>query len=704
MVSGGTFVRPPGRALAARRRRLAPAAILFLTLILGLRCGRSRVAHPDILLITLDTFRADRLNARSHALTRLADEGTQFLAADAPVPLTLPAHCSLLSGLLPLHHGVRNNGAGVFPRARPTLATLFAQSGYRTGAFVGSFVLDHRFGLARGFDRYDDEIDRDASERADSFEAERRADRVVDPAVAWLRQSEDARPSFTWVHLYDAHAPYAPPAPYPQTYDGEVQWVDTQIARLLASVDRSRTLIVVVADHGESLGEHGELTHGLLLYEPTLHVPLIVTGPNVARSRIVTPVSTVDLAPTIAALAGIEFPSGTDGRDLSRSIRTGKEPESRPVISETQYPTTLGWSDLSALRLGSAKLIAGRYAELFDLAADPGEKVNSADRSRRSFRDLSGRLDAIRRTAVAPAVTSVDEETRRKLASLGYVAPSSPPSGPDQQHRDPRAMAGIFRRYEDALWSVHRGESRSAVRTLEQLVLEDPQNHLFRQTLGQALRQNGEPARAVLRYREAVALAPSSGDAWYNLAAALQEAGEVREASIAIEEALRLDPSRPEIHNIRGTLAAESGHLRVAESEFRLVIASDARNARAWSNLGNVLRATGRDAEAGQAYRTAISIAPRSADALNGLGVILVQQGKAAEAILSFDAALEAAPQLYEARLNRAIARQVGGDGSGAAAELKELLRRLPSGPAWDTQRNAAHRLLKRIDERSPRS
>jgi len=701
MVRCGPVWPLPGRPLPLRGGLAASLAITVLTLMTGLRCARPGIRHPDILLITLDTFRADRIGSLTPSLARLATDGAQFLAADSPVPLTLPAHCSLLSGLLPLHHGVRNNGSGSFPAARPTIATLLSQSGYRTGAFVGSFVLDHQFGLARGFDRYDDTIDRDAGDHADSFEAERRADRVVDPALAWLRQRDAARPSFTWVHLYDAHAPYAPPAPYPQTYDGEVQWVDSQVARLLAAVDRSRTLVVVVADHGESLGEHGELTHGLLLYEPTLHVPLIVAGPHVPRGRIATPVSTVDLAPTLAALAGISFPSGADGRDLSSSIRTGREPELRPVASETQYPTTLGWSDLSALRLGGSKLIVGRYAELFELAGDPGETRNVIDGSRRSSRDLIARLEAIRKTAIAPTKNRIDDETRRKLASLGYVAPGSSASA--GEGRDPRAMVVIFRRYEEALWSLHRGESRVAVSTLEQLVRDDPTNHLFRQTLGQALRQNGQTAKALVSYREAVALAPSSGDAWYNLASALQEAGESREASIAIEEAARLEPGRPEIHNIRGALAAESGRFPMAESEFRAVIASDPRNVRAWSNLGNVLRSTGHDAEAEQAYRTAIAIAPHSADALNGLGVILVQRGQSAEAIATFDAALAAAPDLYEAQLNRAIARQLGGNASGAASELNALLRRLPSGPGSDAQRNSARLLLKRIREHSTR-
>ena len=680
--------------------------VLFTFLLsifpVGSGCERRRGSPPDVLLITLDTFRADRISPRTPAIQRLASEGMTFLSADSPVPLTLPAHCSLLSGLLPLHHGVRNNGAGTFPENRPTIATRLSRAGYRTGAFVGAFVLDHRFGLGRGFDHYDDAIERSGADAADSLEADRRGDRVVDAALAWMRGRDPARPSFTWVHLYDAHAPYAPPAPWPQTYDGEVAWVDTQVARLLAAIDRSRTIVVVVGDHGESLGDHGELTHGLLLYQPALHVPLIVAGPQVARGRIATAVSTVDLAPTLASLTGVSFPSASDGRDLSNTLRSGSEPQARAIIAETQYPAVLGWRGLSALRLGNAKLISGAYAELFDLARDPGEARNIGDGSRRMLRDLTERLDAVRKTSVAPATASVDDETRRKLASLGYVAPA--PANSSGNGRDPRQMAGLFRRFEEALWAMQGGQSKKAEMLLEGLVREDPSNALFRQTLGAAMRQGGKIAGAVARYREAVALAPASADAWYNLASALQESGQLQEASMAIEEAARLEPNRTETRNIRGALAAQSGQLQVAEREFRAVLANDPRNARAWSNLGNVLRATGHDDEGEQAYRRAIAIAPRSADALNGLGVTLVQRGRTTEAIAAFDAALAVAPDFYEAQLNRAVARQVGGDRAGAVSDSKELLRRMPAGAALDGQRTATRQFLNRVIERAPPS
>ncbi|MGH9419421.1 MAG: sulfatase-like hydrolase/transferase [Thermoanaerobaculia bacterium] len=670
-----------------------PAAIILLA-ILSATCRETPRRQRNVLLITIDTFRADRIGSKTPSLARLGREGVRFETADSPVPLTLPAHASLLSGLLPLHHTLRNNGIGAFPAARDTLATIFSRRGYRTGAFVGSFILDHRFGLDRGFERYDDEIVRDVSDVSGTFEAERRGSEVVDRALVWLRQN-DARPFFGWVHLYDAHAPYAPPPPYSQTYDGEVEYVDAQIARLLASIDRANTIVVVAGDHGESLGEHGELTHGLLLYEPTLHVPMIICAPSLAPRVIRTPVSTVDLAPTVASLAAIPLAKPVDGRDLGADLRAGREPEPAAVYAETQYPVTFGWSELASMRLASAKLISAPSPELYQLDRDPGETANVLTTDRREYRDLATRLDKLRATAVTTSrPTAVDAETRAKLASLGYVAPSGSNAG---MKRDPKTVAPLFRSFEEASAMINSGRARDAVPKLERLVRDDPANHVFRETLARALRQSGDVRRAIPLYRQAVALAPNDADAWYNLAVALQETGNAREAEAALDEAAKRDPARPEIHNIRGTALAEAGNLLAAEKEFRDTIAGDPRNARAYNNLGNVLRAMNRETDAAEAYRKAIELAPRYADPLNGLGGLLVAGGKAREAISYFDAALQIAPDFYEAQLNRAIALQVAGDSAGAATELQRLLFRLPATRDCAPQRDAAQTLLGKL-------
>ncbi|HEY0781826.1 MAG TPA: sulfatase, partial [Thermoanaerobaculia bacterium] len=260
-------------------------AVLLLLSALTVACAPasrapSTASPRSLLLVTLDTVRADHLGcygyaqAETPALDGLARQGLRFADASSTVPLTLPSHATLLSGLLPPHHGVRANGGGPYPASRATLATRLASAGYRTGAFVAAFVLDHRFGLARGFEVYDDDVARDPIAPW-TLEAERPGDQVVDRALAWLGKT-DARPYFLWVHLYDAHAPYTPPSPQRERhagrpYDGEIAFVDSQVGRLLAAIERrgetGKTAVAVVADHGEGLGEHGEATHGLLLYE-----------------------------------------------------------------------------------------------------------------------------------------------------------------------------------------------------------------------------------------------------------------------------------------------------------------------------------------------------------------------------------------------------------------------------------------------------
>jgi arylsulfatase A-like enzyme/Flp pilus assembly protein TadD len=662
----------------SRSRFLLAAAVLLTT------CARE-AKHPNVLLITLDTFRADRITANTPNLQKLAAESIRFTNADSPVPLTLPAHCSILSGVLPLHHGVRNNGVNPFPADRETLATVFSAAGYRTAAFVSSFVLDHRFGLQRGFDHYDDEVPRDATAEANTLEAERRGDVTVDRALAWLQQG-GARPFFAWVHLYDAHAPYAPPAPYPQTYDGEIAFVDAQVGRLLAAVDRKNTVVLVVGDHGESLGEHGELTHGLLVYEPTLHVPMLLAAPGADAHEVKTPVSSIDIAPTLAQLAGLKL-TRADGIALPLS----GEPAAKDLYAESQYPATFGWSPLSAIRRGASKLISNH--ELYDLDRDPNEKTNILTSDRRTFRALDTAMLEIRKSeSTAPTPTTVDDETRRKLASLGYVAPSG--SSSEGEHPDPVAMTPLFRQFEEATWALNGGRLEDAIAAFTKLTSADPRNPVFRESLGRALRQGGDNEAAVRLYRESVAIAPNNADAWYNLAVALQDAGHRGEAGIAIREAIRRDDKRPEAHNALGIALMSEGNAPGAEDAFRRAIALDARNARAWNNLGNILRATNRFDEARAAYNQSSTLAPNYPDPLNGAGVIDVQQDHPRDAIPKFDAALRIAPNYYEAELNRGIALKMAGDESAAYEQLRKLLATLPPGPAYEQQRNAARTLL----------
>lgn len=692
---------------------LLSAFCLLLILTIG-GCSRERRSGKgfNLLLITLDTTRADHLgaygdrSAATPAMDRLAAQGIRFDRVSSPVPLTLPAHASLLSGLLPQHHGVRNNGYGTFPDKGDTLATLLGRSGYRTGAFVGAFVLDHRFGLARGFEAYDDDIPRDPNSTS-SFDAERPAGAVIDRALRWLAQP-DSRPFFAWIHLYDPHAPYEAPEPFrtrfrSAPYDGEIAYVDSQIARLLEDLDRrqlrDRTIIAVVGDHGEALGEHGELTHGLLLYEPTLHVPLILSAPGLLQRRSVEhAIGSIDLAPTLAGLLRAPFAAGSpDGRDLSSDLLEGREPPESDIYAETQYPAIFGWSPLAALRNGSLKFIASPGAELYDLRDDPRETGNILTDRRRVYRALSERLDKLRGPAIPAAPAgAIDEETRAKLASLGYVAPSS--VTPKNRNADPGRMAPLFRQFEEATWATNENRLDEAIPKLERIVAADPENPVFRGSLARALRQSGRLAEAIRQYQESVARQPDDPEAWYNLAVALQEAGRTREGGIAIREALRRDPRRPESHNALGIALMSEGQVDAAHAEFEKAVGIDPHDARGWNNLGNVERAKGDVAAAAADYERSIAAAPNYADPYNGLGTIEVQRDHPADAIRLFDRALKIAPGFHEARLNRAIALDLAGQRDAARDELRDLLGRLPRSAEFESQRRAAAALLRQLD------
>jgi Flp pilus assembly protein TadD len=679
-----------------------------LTLLGG--CSPRETAAPtasNLVLITLDTVRADHIGsygysaARTPWLDRLTAEGVRFTQASSPVPLTLPSHSSLLSGLLPPHHGLRNNGAGSFPDGRETLATMLSAQGWRTGAFVGAFVLDRRFGLSRGFQTYDDEIERSPAATM-VLEAERPGSVVMDRALSWLGEilGQDAsKPFFLWVHLYDAHAPYSP------SYDGEIAKVDEQVGRLLQELERrglsGNTVVAVAADHGESLGEHGELTHGLLLYEPALHVPLLVKAPGLAPKVVETPVSLVDVGPTLAGLVGKALPGTLDGRDLSEALREGKEPPPSDLYAETQYPAVFGWSPLAALRRRNLKYISSPKPELYDLTHDPKEAANLA--GAQETQGFASRVAEIESGAVETQNLPADAETRSRLASLGYVGGGSAPvkKKTERTGRNPVEVVDLFQRFERAHNLLASGKAEEALSELEALVAADPQNPVFRGKLAQAWKERGELGRAVPLYRQAAEDAPDDPEAWYNLATALQQAGRIGEARAALATAMHLDPARPEAHNTLGIVHLAEGKPEAARAEFELAAQLDPRNAHALNNLGNVLRSLRRPAGAEAAYRRALAAAPRYAEPLNGLGTLEVERDRPAAALSYFEQALRLAPRYHEVRLNRAIAYDLAGDTEAAAAAYRDFLAATGQDPQFSEQRRAAQQLLARLSNRA---
>ena len=429
-----------------QRSRVWPIGAVLAVALAG--CTRNALPPPaNVLIVTLDTTRADRLSAYGFqsasmpAIDRLAREGIVFQQATTVAPLTLTAHSSLLTGLYPPHHGVRDNADRPLDPAHRTLAEILHGRGFQTAAFVGAAVLSADRGLARGFDLYRDTT---ASGPDAPRTVRRPGNEVVDDAVRWLNGHDDS-PFFVWVHLYDAHAPYRPPEPYrsqysTDQYEGSLVFLDSQVGRLIQALEShhqlNHSLIVLAGDHGESLGDHGELEHGIFLYESVLHVPLIMRVPGVTPQRFAAITSLVDVMPTV--LGFLRLPSiPVDGLDLTSAIRGATAPVDRSVYSESLFPQRYGWSALRALHDGRSKFIDAPRPELYDLETDPFEEHNLYTTGSITATTIARRLDELYARgfeASGGEVDPVPADLKERLAALGYLgadARSEHPAGRD---------------------------------------------------------------------------------------------------------------------------------------------------------------------------------------------------------------------------------------------------------------------------------
>ena len=665
----------------------------------GERGGAPAVAASaaplNLVLVTLDTVRADHLGCYGDAaaetpnLDTLAGQGVRFAHASSQVPLTLPSHTTILTGLLPPHHGVRNNGAAPLASGTPTLATVLAGAGYRTAAFVGAFVLDHRFGLDRGFAVYDDEIERPA-DASWLLEAQRPGDQVVDRALAWLG-ADDARPFFLWVHLYDAHAPYNPPSPYRERhpgkpYDGAVAFADAQVGRLLAALTArgldGRTVVAITADHGESLGEHGELTHGLLLYEPVLAVPLLLRAPGLAARRLDTPVSLVDLAPSLAGLLRRQLPAppggALDGRDLSPALLAGREPAAAELYAETRYPEVFGWSPLFALRRRELKYIAAPHPELYDLQSDPQEARNLVpnDSAARNLvpnggpaRDLAPDPRAAQTAApagsaardLAPAAGSA-AATAAGADNPAAAGAANPPAGAANP------TAGAARPAEPAPAASPAGDDRTRGFAARLAAIEagarasgaagagapDAETRRRLESLGYvagaplparaaapgAQAYGGSPRRAPLDPKQGVVLFQT-----FQRAHAELQAGQTAAALADLQPLIAADPGNPVFRTRLAQTLRESGQVERALALYREVAGLTPSDPEAWYNLAAALQESGRTAAALAAIDRAIQLDPGKPEAHNTLGIVYLAQHKPEAARQEFLRATAADPR-----------------------------------------------------------
>ena len=731
-------------------------AVLVLGLGACAKSGASGAARPNLLLITLDTTRADRLGcygyaaAKTPVLDALAARGVVFEQAYTPAPMTLPAHTTLMTGLLPPQHGARVNGMHKLAADVPTLAERLAKEGYRTGAFVAAFVLNEKFGLARGFERYDDDLKeaykQDVPEGLSTY---RPGDKVVDAALAWLGENDgdkdgdkdvkkDARPFFTWVHLYDAHFPWhshgpdvADPNAETGTYDGEVSFADAQVGRLLdflrAHGLEQNTIVVALADHGEGLGDHHETEHAYLLNEEVLHVPWIVAGPGVkAGARVAALVSLEDFNPTALELLGLTRMSG-QGRSLVPALR-GELLTSGESYAETNLPwTAYRWAPQRSLTTEHWKYIRTPQVELYDRTSDRGEYANLAVAKADVLAELDGRLHSLEAKLGERAsdVAEVSPEEHDQISALGYAA------GADADlPADKTGLADVKQRLavKDLSTRLRTGVAKGTIEAQEQLeiaqrlVSESPETPSFHNDLGEAFVKLGDFEHALPELTHVVELVPTDAGAHYALGDALQQMGRNDEARPHLELALKLEPEMASAHvgmgNIlraenRPDLAAgeysealrlkpdyaeayfnlaltflDRGMPQKALENFELALKNKSGWALAHVKIANLLLASGRAEEAVPHFEAALAQFPRDAELHDDFGLALQGLGRADEARAHFLAAAESAPKSFRPLVHLGNLAFAYGKDELALQRYEEALR-LEPGEAEPTARLA---------------
>ncbi|HTO86425.1 MAG TPA: sulfatase-like hydrolase/transferase [Thermoanaerobaculia bacterium] len=624
---------------------------------------------PDIVLVTIDTLRADAPgfagNSRvsTPTLDRLAKQGRVFTSAHAHNVVTLPSHANILTGLYPYQHGVRENGGFRLSSDVPTLATLLRARGYATGAFVGGFPLDSRFGLNRDFDVYDDRYPKGGSGL--EFEiSERPAAAVIAAAEKWYADN-GGKPRFLWVHLYDCHAPYRPPGALAEQYKkdpylGEVAGVDAALDPLLTPYldgKMRRALLILTADHGESLGEHDEDTHSLFGYEATLKVPLVVWSRDLVAPGIDSrPARHVDIAPTIAAAAGIPRPSPWPGSSLL--LPPVRAPEDASYFEAFSAAYNYGWAPLRGVVEGGYKFVDLPLPELYDLKADPGERHNLISENPEEAGRLRRLIPGESAFGAAPR-SKPDTESVARLRSLGYLSGSATVKASYSASDDPKRLVAINREFGKCIELYQQGDLRGATELARRVVQERPTMVLAYVHLAFLLRRSGDSPGALAVYRAAAARGIANEELIKNYGLALCEAGRPAEAVKFLEPFSGTSDSGT--RNALGIALADAGRGPEAEKVFEGVLALDPENVEAQENMG-IVRLRAEDLPgARDCFRKILAIDAGAPRAWNGLGVALARLGDERGAIDSWSRAVALDPTMYDALFNLGLtAAKVG--------------------------------------------
>ena len=686
-----------------RRWYLVGAAVAAITAAawgawrLGPARGAAIRREPglSVLLITIDTLRADALGAYGRAsaetawIDRLAQGGVRFERAHAHNVVTLPSHANLLSGRYPLGHGVRDNSGFRFPEGEPTLATLLKARGYRTAAFVSSFALDSRFGLDRGLDVYDDRLG-GGETRTSFLMPERRGTETVEAAAAWIAAQGEA-PVFCFVHLNEPHFPYNPPEPFAsrfprEPYAGEVAAADAALQPLLKPILEAgkggRTLVVMTADHGESLGEHGEQTHAIFAYEATLRVPLILFAPRLLGSAVVqTPVRHVDVAPTVLDLLGLPPPPEVPGRSLLPLVAGASPPAAASYFEALSSSLNQGWAPLRGVIDGELKYVDLPLPELYDLAADPRETRNLAAARPGELERLRGLLSRLRKGERDLARGPEEASTVERLRALGYAAASEPVPAKERytEDDDPKRLIDLDARAGEVLRLYDAGDLEGALALNRENIRRRPDMPLAYLHQAYLLRARGDLEGAVEAARKAVSLRPREEESAALLAVYLTQAGRPREAVDLLEPYAKA--SRPDLDLLtaRGMGLSALGRREEALATFARARQADPSNPMVLVNIGTVHLLAGELARARESFEEALRIDASLARAHNSLGVIAAREGRLDEAIDRWKQAARLDPGDYQTLFNLGSVLRRRGRETEARPYLESYLRAAPA-------------------------
>jgi len=649
------------------RKRLFLFSILFLTVSILHSCSKGPKIPKNLLLITIDTIRADRLGCYGNKristenIDMLAKTGVLFTQAISHAPVTLPSHSSIMTGLYPYYHGVRDNSIYRLNKKYTTLAEILKENGFKTGAFIGSFILDSQYGLDQGFDLYNDKFL--SPKQRGKLPVDRRGEEVSELAIKWIDSLPKDR-FFLWLHYYDPHADYDPPEPFRDAYsenlyDGEIAYTDMCIGLVLEKLEKlgllKDTLVVLTGDHGESLGEHKEQTHGLFVYDSTIHVPLIISYPGleIKNKSLENQVRSVDILPTILDILSIPLKTQVHGRSLLPLIKGVSKWKEEYSYSEAEIPKTFYWNALKSIRDSNWKYIHAAHPELYDLKNDPKELNNLAGKYRRKALELKKKLQDLLAKQVnfkeKENIAPPDEETAEKLKSLGYFqgggtsGKEAEESDIDKFNRpDPGEMIEVYRNFQRANSLAENGNYQGAISLFNKIIDADPKNPRFRLNLGNLYYDQKKYNEAILELKEAIKLEPKDSRFHFLLGNAYNKKGSLSEAVKEYEDAVKLNPRHFMAHYNLGRIYTLLNRNQDAIREYEEALKIRPDHSFSLNNLAYIYIEKYKDFARGIEYlKKAVKASPDAGFILDNLGSVLYEKGDLKEAISYFEKALQ---------------------------------------------------------------